>query len=1215
MSYKIVKSGDFRERRNFSRIRRSYELKDLLEIQKKSYNWFINDGIKEVFNDLFPVENFSGTLSLEFGDYHFDEPKYSIRESKNRESTYSAPLRVDVRLFNRETGEVKEQEIFLGDMPLMTDSGTFVINGAERVIVSQLVRSPSVYFNREIDKNGRELITNQIIPNRGTWLEFETDARDVLYVRIDRTRKVPITTLLRAFGLSSDEDILKLFGEDDYLKNTIAKDSTKNTDEALIEIYEKLRPGEPATLDSSKNQIITRFFDEFRYDLSKVGRYKFNKKLNVIDRLLDQVLAEDIVVDGNIAFEKGTKITKANIKELNEVLKSGYGMVDATINQELDSFNKIQIVKIQDPTDKKKKLIVIGNNQNVDVKRLTISDVYAAVSYYLNLLHGVGNFDEIDHLGNRRVRQVGELLQNQFRIGVSRMERVIRERMTTQVMEEVTPKTLINIRPVTAAMKEFFGSSQLSQVLDQTNPIAELTNKRRLSALGPGGLSRDRAGVEVRDVNPSHYGRICPIESPEGPNIGLITSLASYAKIDEYGFIMTPYRKVVNSQITDDIEYLTADEETDYIISESTVGTDENNNIIDEQVNARFRGENILAKPENVDYIDVSPQQVVSVTTSCIPFLEHDDATRASMGANMQRQAMPLIKTEAPLVGTGVEYIAAKDSGVEVIAKNNGIVEYVDAKKIVVKTKDGKDTYELANFELANSSICSHQRPIVQIGDKVVADKTILADGNSTDKGELALGKNMTIAFMTFNGYNYEDAVILNENLVKDDKFTSLHLEDYEMQCRETKLGPEEITRDIPNVSEDARRNLDANGIVAIGTEVREGDILVGKVTPKGMAELSSEEKLLHAIFGEKTREVRDNSLRVPHGGDGIVHDIKIYTRKDNDELPAGVSKVIRVYVIQKRKIQVGDKMSGRHGNKGVISLILPQEDMPYLPDGTPVDIMLNPQGVPSRMNFGQILELHMGMAAKKLGVHIATPVFDGASIQDIQDMMKEAGMDEDGKTVLFDGRTGEPFDHRIAVGVMYMIKLHHMVDDKLHARATGPYSLVTQQPLGGKAQFGGQRFGEMEVWALYAYGAAHTLQEMMTIKSDDVVGRVKAYESIIKGHEVDEPGVPESFRVLMKEFQALGLDVSIINDEGKTLELKEMEDAEDKEDFNMSIEEVEASPSRKISNETEKNVDSETTDLNENKDDEDEKEDFYDLDNIEVPDNFDDIEEEGADI
>ncbi len=1209
MSYKIVKSGDYRERRNFSRIRNSYELKDLLEIQKKSYNWFITDGIKEVFEDLFPVENFSGTLSLEFGNYHFDKPKYSIKESKDRESTYSAPLRVEVRLFNRESGEVKEQEIFMGDMPLMTDSGTFVINGAERVIVSQLVRSPSVYFNREIDKNGREVITNQIIPNRGTWLEFEVDARDVLYVRIDRTRKVPITTLLRAFGLSSDEEIIKMFGDDEYLRNTIAKDSTKNTDEALIEIYEKLRPGEPATLDSSKNQIITRFFDEFRYDLSKVGRYKFNKKLNVIDRLLEQVLAEDIIVDGNVVFEKGTKITKANIKELNEVFKSGYGVVEATVNEELDSFNKVQVIKVVDPSDKKNTLIVIGNDQTTDVKRLTISDVYAAVSYYLNLLHGVGNFDEIDHLGNRRVRQVGELLQNQFRIGVSRMERVIRERMTTQEMEEVTPKTLINIRPVTASMKEFFGSSQLSQFMDQTNPIAELTNKRRLSALGPGGLSRDRAGVEVRDVNASHYGRICPIESPEGPNIGLITSLASYAKIDDFGFIMTPYRKVVDCQITDEVEYLTADEELDYIISQSTVGTDENNKIIDEQVNARFRGENILAKPENVDYIDVSPQQVVSVTTSCIPFLEHDDATRALMGANMQRQAMPLIKTEAPLVGTGVEFIAAKDSGVEIVAKKDGIVEYVDAKKIVVATKDGKDTYQVANFELANSSICSHQRPIVHVGDKVYADKTILADGNSTDKGELALGKNMTIAFMTFNGYNYEDAVILNENLVKDDKLTSLHLEDYEMQCRETKLGPEEITRDIPNVSEEARRNLDANGIVAIGTEVKEGDILVGKVTPKGMAELSSEEKLLHAIFGEKTREVRDTSLRVPHGGDGIVHDIKIYSRKDNDELPAGVSKVIRVYIIQKRKIQVGDKMSGRHGNKGVISLILPQEDMPYLPDGTPVDIMLNPQGVPSRMNFGQILELHMGMAAKKLGVHIATPVFDGASIQDIQDMMKEAGMDEDGKTVLYDGRTGEAFDHRIAVGVMYMIKLHHMVDDKLHARATGPYSLVTQQPLGGKAQFGGQRFGEMEVWALYAYGAAHTLQEMMTVKSDDVVGRVKVYESIIKGQEINDPGVPESFRVLMKEFQALGLDVSIINNDGKTLELKDMEEAEDKEDFNTSIEEVENSPAREISNNEE-----ESSDFEEDYEDEDEFEDD-DLDDIDKPENFDDIDEEGADI
>ncbi len=1205
MAYKIVKCGDYRERRNFSRIRNTYELKDLLEIQKKSYDRFIKVGIKEVFDDLFPVENFSGTLSLEFGDYHFDEPRYSIKESKDRETTYSAPLRVEVRLLNRETGEVKEQEIFMGDMPMMTESGTFVINGAERVIVSQLVRSPSVYFNHEVDKNGRELITSQIIPTRGTWLEFEVDARDVLYVRIDRTRKVTLTTLLRAFGLSSDEEILNMFGEDDYLKNTISKDSTKNTDEALIEIYEKLRPGEPATLDSSKNQIITRFFDEFRYDLAKVGRYKFNRKLNVVDRLLDQVLAEDVCDgDGVVVLEAGTQITKANIDVLKDALAHGFGLQEVTINDDLDTYNKVQIVKIVDPSDKKKKLIVIGNDQSIDVKRLTISDVYASVSYYLNLLHGVGNYDEIDHLGNRRIRQVGELLQNQFRIGVSRMERVIRERMTTQEMDEVTPKTLINIRPVTAAMKEFFGSSQLSQFMDQTNPIAELTNKRRLSALGPGGLSRDRAGVEVRDVNASHYGRICPIESPEGPNIGLITSLASYAKIDDYGFIMTPYRKVVDKKITDEVVYLTADEEADYIISQSTVGTNEDNVITDEMVNARFKGDNILAKPEQVDYIDVSPQQVVSITTSCIPFLEHDDATRALMGANMQRQAMPLIKTEAPYVGTGVEFIAAKDSGVEIICKADGVVEYVDARKIVVKTKNGKDTYRLANFELANSSICSHQRPIVHVGDKVYAGKTILADGNSTDKGELALGKNMTIAFMTFNGYNYEDAVILNENLVKDDKFTSLHLEDYEMQCRETKLGPEEITRDIPNVSEEARRNLDENGIVAIGTEVKEGDILVGKVTPKGMAELTSEEKLLHAIFGEKTREVRDTSLRVPHGGDGIVHDIKVYSRKDNDELPAGVSKVIRVYIIQKRKIQVGDKMSGRHGNKGVISLILPQEDMPYMPDGTPVDIMLNPQGVPSRMNLGQILELHMGMACKKLGVHIATPVFDGAHIDDIQAMMAEAGMDPDGKTVLYDGRTGEAFDNRIAVGVMYMIKLHHMVDDKLHARSTGPYSLVTQQPLGGKAQFGGQRFGEMEVWALYAYGAAHTLQEMITIKSDDVVGRVKTYEAIIKGQEIKGAGVPESFRVLMKEFQALGLDVSIIDDEGRALELKEIEEEEDHEDTKLDINEIDKSPVVPIDSPDEEDEE-DTDDL-----DDDEFEDELEED-LKMEEDF----EEGADL
>ena len=1157
MAYKLINCGDYRQRRSFSRIKHTYELKDLLEIQKKSYQWFIDTGIKEVFNDLFPVENFSGTLSLEFGDYHFDEPRYSIRECRNRETTFSAPLKVEVRLFNHETGEVKEQEIFLGDMPIMTDSGTFIINGAERVIVSQLVRSPSVYFNREIDKNGRSVITSQIIPTRGTWLEFETDARDVVYVRIDRTRKVPLTTLLRAFGLSSDEDIYNVFGHDEYIENTISKDSTRNTDEALIEIYEKLRPGEPATLDSSKNQLITKFFDEFRYDLARVGRYKFNRKLNVCDRLLDQVLAENIVVDGDTLYTKDTKITKPILEELKKIFANDYNLKDVKINEDLDTYNRIQTIKIYDPNNKKNKLIVIGNDPHIEVKRLTISDVYASVSYYLNLLHGVGNYDEIDHLGNRRVRQVGELLQNQFRIGVARMERVIRERMTTQEMDEVTPKTLINIRPVTAAMKEFFGSSQLSQFMDQTNPLAELTNKRRLSALGPGGLSRDRAGVEVRDVNASHYGRICPIESPEGQNIGLITSLASYAKIDEYGFIMTPYRKVIDRKLTDQVDYLTADEEEEFIISQATIETDDDDRIVPSRVTARYKGENILANSDNVDYVDVSPQQVVAVTTSCIPFLEHDDATRALMGANMQRQSVPLLRSEAPYIGTGVEYIAAKDSGAVIVSKADGVVDYVDAKKIVIKNATGQDVYNLANFELSNAGTCQHHRPIVRHGD-VVKRGQVIADGPSTDKGELALGKNVVVAFMTFNGYNYEDAVILNENLVKDDVYTSLHMEDYQMQCRDTKLGPEEITRDIPNVSEEARKNLDENGIVMIGTEVKEGDILVGKVTPKGMAELTSEEKLLHAIFGEKTREVRDTSLRVPHGGDGIVHDVKIYSRKENDELPAGVSKVIRIYIIQKRKIQVGDKMSGRHGNKGVISLILPQEDMPFLPDGTPVDIMLNPMGVPSRMNIGQILELHLGYAAKKLNVHVATPVFDGAKNDDIKAMMKEAGMDEDGKTILYNGRTGEPFENRVAVGVMYMIKLHHMVDDKLHARSTGPYSLVTQQPLGGKAQFGGQRFGEMEVWALYAYGAAHTLQEILTVKSDDILGRVKVYEAIVKGQDINQAGVPESFRVLMKEFQALGLDLKIINDENQILDLKQIEEEEYKEDIKLDIDEIE---------------------------------------------------------
>ena len=1157
MAYKLIDCGDHRKRRSFSRIRNTYALGDLLEIQKKSYNWFMEEGIEEVFKDLFPVENFAGTLSLEFGDYHFDEPRYSIKECKERYATYAAPLKVDVRLFNNETGEVKEQEIFLGDMPLMTDSGAFVINGAERVIVSQLVRSPSVYFSREIDKNGRVLITSQIIPTRGTWLEFETDARDIVYCRIDRTRKVPLTTVLRAFGLSSDEDIIKLFGDNDFVKNTIAKDSTRNTDEALIEIYEKLRPGEPATLDSSKNQIITRFFDEFRYDLAKVGRYKFNIKLNVLDRVLNQTLAEDIVVDGEKKVEKGTVVTKDVLEVLKPIFENGYNVKEVKINEELDNYNKIQTITIYKPGSKKEKMVLIGNDQTIDSKRLTISDFYASCSYYFNLLEGVGNFDEIDHLGNRRIRQVGELLQNQFRVGVTRMERVIRERMTTQEIEEVTPKTLINIRPVTAILKEFFGSSQLSQFMDQENPIAELTHKRRLSALGPGGLSRDRAGMEVRDVNESHYGRICPIESPEGPNIGLITALASYAKVDDYGFILTPYRKVVDSVITDEIVYLRADEETDLVISQSTVKTDENNKIIEEGLNARYRGENIITSPEKVDLIDVSPQQVVSITTSCIPFLEHDDATRALMGSNMQRQAVPLLRPEAPYVGTGVEWIAARDAGSSVVAKADGVVSYVDARKIVVDNKTGQDIYYLADFSASNQNTCFHQKPIVKVGDKVKRNH-VIADGPSTDKGELALGRNVVVAFTMFNGYNYEDAVILNEKLVKEDAYTTVHIEDYEMPCRETKLGPEEITRDIPNVSEEARKNLDANGIVRIGTEVKEGDILVGKVTPKGMAELTSEEKLLHAIFGEKTREVRDTSLRVPHGGEGIVHDVKIFTRKDSDELSAGVSKLVRVYIVQKRKIQVGDKMAGRHGNKGVISLILPEEDMPFLPDGTPVDIMLNPLGVPSRMNLGQVLELHLGMAAKKLGVHVATPVFDGATEEDILDMMKEAGMDLDGKTDLYDGRTGRKFDNRVSVGVMYMIKLCHMVEDKMHARATGPYSLVTQQPLGGKAQFGGQRFGEMEVWALYAYGAAHTLQEILTVKSDDVIGRVKVYEELVKGQKVDQAGVPESFRVLIKEFQALGLDIQIINDKNETLDLKDIEKEEAKQNLPTSIDDIE---------------------------------------------------------
>ena len=1146
MAFNVKKYGDYRERRNYAKTKNSIELSNLLEIQKKSYDWFMTDGIKEVFEDIFPVESFTGNLVLEFGDFFFEAPRYNIKECKDRYSTYASPLKVEVRLFNQETGEVKEQEIYLGDMPIMTDSGSFVINGAERVIVSQLVRSPSVYFGREVDKNGRVCITSQVIPTRGTWLEYETDTRGVIYVRIDRTRKVPVTTLLRAIGLSNDEEILSVFGENDYLLKTIEKDVNKNTDEALIDIHAKLRPGEPSTLDSAKNQLVSRFFDSFRYDLAKVGRYKFNKKLNVIERILGCTLAEDIKKDKEVVLEKGTVITKDNLNVLKDALEAGFGIKEVPFNAALDEVIpvcNVQVVKVYDKNDPTKIVKIVGNDQTLTVKRLTISDIYASVSYYLNLLGGIGNFDEIDHLSNRRVRQVGELLQNQFRIGIARIERVIRDRMSTQDIAEVTPKTLINIRPLTAAIKEFFGSSQLSQFMDQTNPIAELTNKRRLTCLGPGGLARDRAGMDVRDVNPSHYGRLCPIESPEGQNIGLITSLASYARVNDYGFIMTPYRKVENCKLTDEIVYMTADEEMDYYISQATVNIDDNGVITDSRVPARYRDDNVIIEKEKIDFIDVSPQQVVSITTSGIPFLEHDDGKRALMGANMQRQALPLITTEAPRVGTGVEAIAARDSGTVVISNTDGIVDYVDGKKIVIRNMSGNlETYWLNGFERSNNGTCYHQKPIVRVGDGVKRGQ-VIGDGPSTNKGELALGKNVTVAFMNYDGYNYEDAVILNERLVKDDVYTSIHIESYQIECRDTKLGPEEFTRDIPNVGDDARRNLDENGIIRIGTEVHDDDILVGKVTPKGMAELTSEEKLLHAIFGEKTREVRDTSLRVPHGGEGIVHDVKVFTKDDTDELPPGVSKIVRVYIAQKRKIQVGDKMAGRHGNKGVISLILPEEDMPYLADGTPVDILLNPLGVPSRMNLGQILEMHLGAAAEKLNIYVSTPVFEGATRNEIIDALKEAGLDEDGKTVLYNGRTGEPYDNRISVGVMYMIKLHHMVDDKLHARSTGPYSMVTQQPLGGKAQFGGQRFGEMEVWALYAYGAANVLQEMMTVKSDDVVGRVKVYEALVKGEPIPKSGVPESFRVLIKEFQALGLDITVLGEDGNYHELKELED------------------------------------------------------------------------
>ncbi len=1168
-------------RRNYSRISGSLELPNLVEIQTNSYEWFKTEGIKEVFNDVYPISNFNETLTLEFVDCRFDKPKYSIDEAKDRDANYSAPIRATLRLVNNGTGEIKENEVFMGDFPLMTDSGTFIINGAERVIVSQLVRSPGAYFADAMDKSGKTVFTGSLIPSRGTWLEFENDAKDVLNVRIDRTRKIPGTILLRALGLSSDEDIINVLGDHEFIRNTLAKDPTHNTDEALIEIYNKLRPGEPATLDGANSLLFARFFDAKRYDLAKAGRFKLGKKLSLLDRIANRILAQDIKdIDGNVVMEEGTLLTNDKLDILKPVFEAGAHTIEVPTNEFMHSHGTIQVVEVYVDETRSKKMKVCGTDLSLDCKYVTISDMLASYSYMLNLvdiynsldlasddrvnlMSRIGLLDDIDHLGNRRVRSVGELIQNQFRIGLSRMERVVKERMSLSEVDSVTPQSLTNIRPLTAAMKEFFSSSQLSQFMDQINPLAELTNKRRLSALGPGGLSRDRASFEVRDVHPSHYGRICPIETPEGPNIGLITTLASYAKINKYGFIETPYRKVNNTVVDEnDVRYLTADEEKNYIIAQAKVKLGENGEILDEQVIARHLGDNIMAKPEEIDFIDISPKQIVSVATSCIPFLENDDATRALMGANMQRQAVPLLNPHTPFVGTGMEYQAARDSGAAVVAKENGIVTYVDAKKVVVEGDNGPRQYRLTKFAISNAGTCINHRPIVKVGDKVLKGQ-VLADGPSMEQGELALGQNVLVGFMTWNGYNYEDAVIMSERLVKEDVYTSIHIEEYSIECRDTKLGPEEITRDIPNVGEEARKNLNSEGIIMIGAEVKEGDILVGKVTPKGQAELSAEEKLLLAIFGEKSREVKDNSLRVPHGGAGIVHDIKVFSRKNGDELQPGVNKVVKVYIVQKRKISEGDKMAGRHGNKGVISRILPIEDMPHLEDGTVLDIMLNPLGVPSRMNIGQVLELHLGYAARELGMYFATPAFDGINSKDLEDIMKQAGMPVDGKQPVISGRTGEYFDSKISVGVMYMIKLAHMVDDKLHARSVGPYSLVTQQPLGGKAQNGGQRFGEMEVWALEAYGAAYTLREILTVKSDDVVGRVKTYEAIVKGQKLPEPGLPESFRVLKKELQALALDIRMLDDEGHELDERKIEDEERR--FPTSIETTPEEETQKV--------------------------------------------------
>ncbi len=1165
------------ERMSFAQIDEVQEMPNLIEIQKNSYRWFLTDGLKEVFRDISTIKDYTGNLVLDFIDYHLEEtPKYTVEECKERDATYNAPLKVRARLLNKETGEIKEQEIFMGDFPLMTDSGTFVINGAERVIISQLVRSPGVYFDETRDKSGKKLYTSTVIPNRGAWLEYETDTNDIFYVRIDKNRKMPVTVFLRALGLGSNAQIIDFFGEDDRILATLEKDSTTNEEEGLLETYRKLRPGEPPTVDSAKTQLNNLFFDARRYDLSRFGRYKYNKKLSLVPRIYDKKLMRDVIDERTgellaskgdvISRELGDKIAQSGIMVVyldvndKEVKVISNGMVDISDYigfdpKEADINEKVCFKVLCEILDSAKnqetiKEMIIARRDELIPKHITIDDIMASINYLCGIASEVGTIDDIDHLGNRRIRSVGELLQNQFRIGFARMERNIREKMTLQAQETdtVTPQVLINIRPVVAAIKEFFGSSPLSQFMDQTNPLAELTHKRRLSALGPGGLSRDRASFEVRDVHYSHYGRMCPIETPEGPNIGLISYLATFARINEYGFIEAPYRRIDKEKgvVTKEVVYMTADVEDEYVVAQANEPLDEAGHFTKPRVNARHRDEIIEVDAAKADYMDVSPKMVVSVATAMIPFLENDDANRALMGSNMQRQAVPLLKSQSPIVGTGMEYKAAIDSGVVVLAKKPGVVTYVSADKVIVKNDDKtEETYKIIKFLRSNQATCFNQRPVVSEGERVEVG-TVIADGPATDNGEISLGKNVLIGFMTWEGYNYEDAVLINEKVVRDDVFTSIHIEEYEIEARDTKLGPEDITKDIPNVGEDALKDLNERGIIRIGAEVGAGDILVGKVTPKGETELTAEERLLRAIFGEKAREVRDTSLRVPHGEYGIVVDVKEFTAENCDELNPGVNKVVRVYIAQKRKISVGDKMAGRHGNKGVVSRILPQEDMPFLPDGTPLDIVLNPLGVPSRMNIGQVLEVHLGYAAKALGWKVMTPVFDGANEYDIMDCLEKAGYERDGKTWLYDGRTGERFDNRVTVGYMYFLKLHHLVDDKIHARSTGPYSLVTQQPLGGKAQFGGQRFGEMEVWALEAYGAAYTLQEILTVKSDDVVGRVKTYEAIVKGQNIPKAGIPESFRVLIKELQSLSLDVKVLDADGEEIDLKQSLDDDD---------------------------------------------------------------------